>query len=207
LSTSEIRWFWRAADALGQPFGALFQLLLLTGMRLREAAHMTWAELDDDRTVVSLPGARTKNGRPHLVFLSPLARECLAGVRRIEGKPDYVFTTTGITPVSGFSKAKRDLDEAMLEIAVIENLKAAIEPWRLHDLRRTCATTMAEIGIAPHIVEACLNHISGHKGGVAGTYNRASYANAKRAAWERWAAHIETIVSGRPANIVPIRAA
>ena len=81
----------------------------------------------------------------------------------------------------------------------------AQEPWRLHDLRRTCATGMAEIGIAPHIVEAVLNHISGAKGGIAGVYNRAQYATEKKAALERWAAHIEALISGRPAKVVPMR--
>jgi integrase len=79
-----------------------------------------------------------------------------------------------------------------------------IPPWRLHDLRRTAATGMAEIGIAPHIVEAALNHVSGVKAGVAGTYNRATYAEEKRAALERWASHVEGIVSGRPANVVSL---
>jgi integrase len=82
-----------------------------------------------------------------------------------------------------------------------------IPPWRLHDLRRTAATGMAEIGIAPHIVEAALNHISGAKAGVAGTYNRAAYAEEKRAALERWATHVQGLVSERPANVVKMRKA
>ena len=77
-----------------------------------------------------------------------------------------------------------------------------IPPWRLHDLRRTAATGMAEIGIAPHIVEAALNHVSGARAGVAGTYNRAAFAPEKRAALERWAAHVEGLISGN-SNIVP----
>jgi len=79
----------------------------------------------------------------------------------------------------------------------------ATPPWRLHDLRRTAATGMADIGIPPHIVEAALNHVSGAKAGVAGTYNRAAYANEKRAALERWALHIERLVSsGEPDKVV-----
>jgi integrase len=77
--------------------------------------------------------------------------------------------------------------------------------WRLHDLRRTCATGMAEIGIAPHIVEACLNHVSGAKASVAGIYNRAAYMPERRAALERWATHIHGLVAGRPAKVMPLR--
>ena len=77
-------------------------------------------------------------------------------------------------------------------------------PWRINDLRRTAATGMAEIGIAPHIIEACLNHISGAKAGVAGTYNREAYAPEKKAALERWAAHVEGLIAGRTSKVVPL---
>ncbi len=80
-----------------------------------------------------------------------------------------------------------------------------IPPWRIHDLRRTAATGMAELGIAPHIVEAALNYVSGAKAGVAGTYNRAAYATEKKAALERWAAHIEGLISGPPVEGLPLR--
>jgi integrase len=109
---------------------------------------------------------------------------------------DLVFTTDGAHPVSIGSKIKRRLDAAM-----------SIPSWRLHDLRRTAATGMAEIGIAPHIIEACLNHVSGHKAGVAGIYNRAAYAPEKKAALERWAAHVDGLISGKPANVVQMHRA
>jgi integrase len=101
----------------------------------------------------------------------------------------------GTHPVSIGSKVKRRLD------TVIQ-----IPPWRIHDLRRTAATGMAEIGIAPHVVEACLNHISGAKAGVAGTYNRAAYAPEKKAALECWAANVEALIAGKPAKFVPLKA-
>lgn len=153
----------------------------------------------------ALPGERTKNRRPHIVPLPPAACDLLASVRVLAGKPGYVLTTTGRSPISGFSKIKRRLDAAMIVAARKENDDAAIPPWRLHDLRRTAATGMAEIGIAPHIVEAALNHISGAKAGVAGTYNRAAYAAEKKAALERWAAHVLGIVTKQPAKVVPLR--
>lgn len=191
LTDAEIVKFWRATDAERKELSALLKLLLLTGCRLNEVAGMTRAELSDDGATWNIPGSRTKNKRPHVVPLAPLARK-LVGT----GSEGFVFTTTGRSPVSGWSKIKGRLDEAM-----------KIPPWRLHDLRRTAATGMAEIGIGPHIVEAALNHISGAKAGVAGTYNRAAYAEEKRAALERWASHVQGLVSERPANVVKMRKA
>jgi integrase len=188
LSNAEIVAFWRAADAERKEFSVLLKLLLLTGCRLNEVAGMRRAELHDDGTW-HLPGARTKNKKPYIVPLPPLARELIASIP-VTG--EFVFSASGV--VFGWSRLKNRLDAAM-----------QIPPWRLHDLRRTCATGMAEIGIAPHIVEACLNHISGAKAGVAGTYNRAAYAAEKKAALERWAAHIEGLISGRPAKLLPWR--
>jgi integrase len=118
------------------------------------------------------------------VPLPPLAREIVAQLPRIDGGR-FVFSIDGRGPITGWSRTKAKLDAAM-----------GAPPWRLHDLRRTAATGMAELGIAPHIVEAVLNHISGAKAGVAGTYNRAAYAPEKKAALERWAAHVEGLVSG-----------
>ncbi len=182
--------FWKAADAERKEFGVLLKILLLCGCRLNEASGMRRSELSDDGAVWTLPGGRTKNGHEHAVFLPPLAREILASVPTLG---DLIFTTDGEHPVAIGSKIKRRLDAAM-----------QIPPWRIHDLRRTCATGMAEIGIAPHIVEAVLNHISGAKAGVAGTYNRATYPAEKKAALERWAAHVEGLISGRPAKVVPL---
>ncbi len=193
LTGAEISAFWRACDAAGEPFGQALKLLLLTGCRLSEVADMRRAELSDDGKTWTIPGTRSKNGRPHVVSLPPLAREIIDSVRTIEG--GHVFTTTGKTPISGWSKVKRRLDEKM----------GNPPPWRLHDLRRTAATGMAELGVPPHIVEAALNHVSGAKAGVAGTYNRAAYAEEKRAALERWGAHIAGLVSGKAANVVPMR--
>ncbi len=167
---------------MGQPFGPLFRLLLLTGYRLSEIAEMTRSELSDDLSTLHLPGTRTKNGRPHVVYLSPLAREVLRSVTPIEGCP-YVFSTNGRTPVSGFSKAKARLDFLM-----------TVQDWRLHDLRRIAATGMAGLGVPPHIVEAALNHVSGAKAGVAGTYNVEAYSEERKVALDGWAAHVENIV-------------
>jgi hypothetical protein len=78
-------------------------------------------------------------------------------------------------------------------------------PWRLHDVRRTVATGMASLGVQPHVVEAVLNHISGHKAGVAGIYNRAQYLPERRQALDLWANHVAALVAGEASNVVPMR--
>lgn len=191
----ELRQFWKATGIMGQPFGPLFRLLLLTGCRLSEIAEMTYSELSDDLSTLHLSGSRTKNGRPHVVYLSPLAREVLRSVKPIEGCP-YVFSTKAKKDVSGFSKAKA----RRTHVSGFSKAKArldglmTVQDWRLHDLRRTAATGMAGLGVPPHIVEAALNHVSGAKAGVAGTYNVEAYMRERKEALEKWAAHIESIV-------------
>jgi integrase len=195
LSEDEIVRFWRAAQAARKEFEASLKLLLLTGCRLNEVAGMISSELNEDCTTWTIPGTRTKNGRPHIVPLSPLARQIISEAQRAGGTPHLVFTTNGRSRISGWSKLKKRVDLAM-----------KIPHWRFHDLRRTAATGMAEIGIAPHIVEAVLNHVSGAKAGVAGTYNRAAYSTEKRVALERWADHVAGLTSGRIAKIIPMPA-
>jgi integrase len=206
LDKTEIKWLWKACDNIGGPFGALWKTLLLTGCREREASDMVRSELGDNN-VWEVPSCRTKNHLAFLVPLPPLALDVISSVPTIK-ESALVFTTSGKTAVSGFSKAKRQLDEKMTEIA-----GQPIKPWRIHDLRRTFSTIMNEspddggLGIAPHIVEACLNHISGGaKNGVAGVYNKAKYLSEKRSALLRWADHIEGLVSDRKPKVVPLHA-
>jgi site-specific recombinase XerC len=214
LDNSELVQFWKACDAIDEPkegstqrgiFGALYQTLLLVGARLREVSGMDRTELNG---VWEVPGDRTKNHLPFLVPLPAAALEIINAVPTVAGS-SLVFTSNGKTPVSGFSKAKKALDTKMAEIA-----GKPIAPWRVHDLRRTFSTTLNEspedggLGIAPHIVEACLNHISGGaRSGVAGTYNKAKYLSEKRVALQRWASHIEGLVSGRKADVPSLDAA
>jgi integrase len=191
LTDDEIRKFWGACAEIGEPVGQLLKLLLLTGCRRSELAGMRRSELSEDGTTWNIPSSRTKNGRAHVVPLSAAARDIIASLKPIAGAAGFVFTANGRSAISGWSNLKHRLDAAM-----------GIPAWRLHDLRRTAATGMAGIGIAPHVVEACLNHISGAKAGVAGTYNRAAYAPEKRAALERWTVHVEGLVAG---NVIPLR--
>jgi integrase len=183
LSNQEIVAFWHAADKITPPFGALFKLLLLTGCRLNEVARMEAGELSKDGAVWTIPGNRTKNHLIHVVPLSRLARTILKGISH-SPECNFTFSTNQRTPVSGFSKVKRRLDAEMKDVP----------PWRLHDLRRTCATGTAEIGVPPHIIELCLNHVSGARAGVAGIYNRSVQMEERRAAMERWADHVTGLV-------------
>jgi integrase len=201
LSEQEMRWFWLACDRLGAPYGPLFKTLLLTGARLAEVTGMRRAEVSDEGAW-TMPAERAKNHRPNLLPLPPLARGALAETPQVESEDGYVFTYSGAL-LTGFSRAKATLDAAMLAIAREEDSAAQLPPWRLHDLRRTVSTMMHDqLGVPPHIVEAVLNHVSGHKAGVAGTYNLAEYRAEKQAALTRWAAHVQGVVERRPAKVV-----
>ena len=184
LRPEEIVKFWHACDKISVPFGAVFKLLLLTGARLNEVGGMLEDELNGD-AMWELPGSRSKNRRAHQVPLPPLAVEIIASVPRIENCP-YVFSITGRAPISGYSKKKRELDKVM----------GKPKPWRLHDLRRTAVTGMAELGIRPDVIELCVNHVSGVRRGVAGTYNKAELLDERRKALRRWALRIEGLTSG-----------
>jgi integrase len=201
LTEAELKLFWQACEQIGPPYGPLFLTLLLTGQRLSEVAGMTRAELSDDGTQWTLPGVRTKNHRTHLVPLPPLARTIIAQVPRVENPSGLVFSIGGQKLIS-FHRPKLELDRIMADLARAEGRH--VEAWRLHDLRRSAATGMATLGVLPHIVEAVLNHVSGAKGGIAGVYNWAEYAAEKKAALERWAAHLEGLVSGRLANVTAL---
>ena len=172
LSAGELRRIWNAAS--DGTYGAIIKLLILTGQRRSEIAELRWAEINLEAGAITLPAARTKNKRPHVVPLGPTALALLKGLPRTR---EHIFD------FCSWSYAKRLLDE-----------RSGVSGWVIHDMRRTVATGMADIGIQPHIIEAVLNHVSGHKGGIAGVYNRANYAAEKAAALTRWDEHVASIV-------------
>ena len=201
LSDDEVRRLWAAAGGLSYPFGPIVRLLLITGQRLGEVSGMTWAEVDLERQLWSLPRERVKNDRAHDVALSELAVEALASLPKIAGTRPLVFTTTGETPASGFSRAKRNLDKAIAADGV-----EPVPAFTLHDLRRTVATGMQRLAIPPHVTEAVLNHKSGVIRGVAAVYARHDYADEKRAALDAWGRRLREIVAGDGArNIIPLK--
>jgi integrase len=131
------------------------------------------------------------------VHLTALAVEVIEELPRLGAEPRFVLTTTGTRPISGYSKAKAAIDRRM----------PAVEPWTFHDLRRTAATGMARLNIAPHVVDRVLNHVSGTIRGVAAIYNRFDYAEERKAALEAWSRHIEGFIGRDPQNVVPLRRA
>ncbi len=192
LTDDELRLIWHHAG--GGDYGAIVKLLILTGQRREEVGGMLWSELDLEASTWRIGAARTKNARPHDVPLSASAVSILKTLSRRAGR-DLVFGL-GNGSFSGWSKGKSALDGRMTKALRPTDEAVKLTPWRLHDLRRTCATRMADLGVLPHVIEAALNHISGHKAGVAGIYNRATYAAEKRAALDAWADHVMALVGG-----------
>jgi integrase len=176
LDDDELKALLRACRNDAYPFRQYVPLLLATATRRAELAEMRWSEIEGDKWVI--PAARAKNGKPHVVPLSRFAREVLTEVPRFLDC-DFVFTTTHRSPVSGFSKMVRRLSEG-----------SGTSGWRLHDLRRTAASGMARLRVAPHVIERVLNHISGTISGVAAVYNRYGYDDEKADALEQWGARL-----------------
>ena len=192
LTDAELVSVWKAcAD---NDYGRIVRLLILTGTRCQEVGGLRWSELDVDAGTWRLPKERSKNGREHVIALPPEALAILASGPREGGDHLFGFRAAGF---KSWTRGKKALDS---------HLAGTVRPWRRHDIRRTVATGMADIGIEPHIIEACLNHFSGHRRGVSGVYNRALYERATAAAFVRWSAHVAALVEGREHKIVPLRA-
>jgi integrase len=194
LDLDEIRRIWIACEDCGA-FGEITQLLLLTGQRRCEISDAKWHEVDFNKAELVLPAERVKNNRQHTVPLVPAAINILKKIKERGVEGERVFATLSWT----HSKAALDRK--------IAALGPQIPRWTLHDARRSTATHMAEIGIQPHIVEQILNHQSGHKAGVAGTYNRANYAIEVRSALARWAEALLAAVENRQTKVTPLRRA
>ena len=192
LSNAELVSIWSACHDRG--YGRIVKLLTLTGARREEVGAMTLSELDLDAGTWTIPAARAKNGREHVLPLSPAALAIIGEVERVPGRA-HLFGGEVDRGFQRWSAAKRELDK-----------RAGVTGWTVHDLRRTAATRMADLGIQPHIVEAVLNHQSGHKRGPAGVYNRSTYTAEAKTALERWAAHVLALVAGRADNVVTLRA-
>jgi integrase len=179
LTQDELRKLWRALG--DDAFSDVMRLLLLTGQRRNEIGKLQWSEVDLARKMIILAPARTKNSRQHELPLSAQALAIIARQPR-RNSTEFVFgTRSGFTNWHG---CKQELDA-----------RIGIAPYRIHDLRRTCATGMGELGVLPHVVEQALNHVSGAKAGVAGTYNRSKMIDAVRQGLQAWSDHIDRITS------------
>ena len=175
-------------------YADILRLLILTGQRAREIADLRWSEIDFDRDLLSLPPERTKNARPHEVPMSGAVRDIL---KARTGTRDFVFGV-GAGGFSGWTRCKERLDRR-----IGDELGKPLPHWTVHDFRRTAATRMVDLGEGPHIVEAVLNHVSGHR--VAGIYNRSLYKAEKAQALSKWATHVLAVAKGKKSNVTPIR--
>jgi integrase len=169
-----------AARKIGGPYGGIVEVLALTGQRRQEVGRLEWVELDLTKRMWIIPKTRTKNAKPHIVHLCEQSMALLGG---FDQRGPYIFSVHGDKPFQEFSKAKRLLDQL-----------SRVTGWRLHDLRRTCVSGMARLGIAPHVADKILNHQAGTISGVAAVYQRHEFLAERKDALERWGAHVADIV-------------
>jgi integrase len=191
LSDVELAAVWRACD--DDDYGKVVRLLILTGCRREEIGGMRWSEFAPDGTTWTLPAERSKNERPLTLPVLPMMREIISNVPHMATR-EQLFGER--SQLHGFTRwhCKPALDE-----------RSGTTDWTLHDLRRTCATRMADIGVQPHIIEAVLNHYSGHRAGVAGVYNRSPYANDIKNALAQWHDHLRALVEGGERKVLQLR--
>ena len=195
LSDSEIAAIWCACG--DDEFGKIVKLLVLTACRREEIGGLKWSEVNLDAGTITLPKERVKNKHEHVLPVPPLALEIIGSVPVVVGR-DHLFGDRSVNGFTGWGAAKNDLDDRLDKIT----------EWRLHDIRRSVATWLAEHGdVEPHVIEAILNHYSGHRSGDAGTYNRAKYGRQMCAALSLWDDHLRSIIEGRKRVVVPLKTA
>lgn len=207
LSDAELVAVWEAAEAAGFPFGTGVRMLILTGQRRSEVFSARWPEFDLAERAWTIPRERAKSDREHIVPLSQAALDLIAGLPRIAGAaedgtpadPEFLFTTTGSSPFSGFNKAFDRLCTAAADIFAKAAAEAGrtvdpMKPWVMHDLRRTFATGCAKRAVPVQVVEKLLNHRSGTHAGIVGVYQRHEYWDERRAAADSWAEHVLSLV-------------
>jgi integrase len=179
----------RDRHAEGDRHASVMALLLLTGCRREEVAAARWSDVDLEKATLTVPAARSKNGRAHRVPLSRQALALLADLPRSDG---LVFTRPDGRPLASWTSETLKIQVASLTTG-----------WHRHDLRRTAATLLGQMGTAPHVIESALNHAAIHSA-LAATYNRSRYGAEVATALQLLADQYDAI-SG--ANVVPIRAA
>jgi integrase len=176
LNDDELGSVIKAARKIGRAYGGIVEFLALTGQRREEVAQATWDEFDLEQRLWSLPNHRTKNGKAHIVHLSD---EALAVLRQTPKRGHFVFSDSGTKPFQALSWGKRELDRL-----------SGVKDWCLHDLRRTCVSGMARLGVAPHVADKILNHQAGTISGVAAVYQRHDFMAERKDALQRWGSHV-----------------
>lgn len=194
----EVRQIWSASFEMGDVWGPFLRLLLLTAQRRSEVLGLEWSEIDFERGRITKPGSKTKNGKAHVTHLSVPAIDELVALKAklsVEDKlvQGLIFTTTGRTPISGVSKAKVRLDALLGD---------DVAPWRLHDLRTSFSTAMAESGVPESVADRVLNHsaVGSAPSAVARVYNKAEMLPQRADALNRWA----EIVTGERGTVMKL---
>lgn len=191
LSDDELKAIWNACEGLHFPYGKMVRLLILTAQRRSEVAGMAWAEVDLETGLWEIPSERAKNKKAHIVHLSSQAVGIIESIDKVS---DLALSLKN-TPLTGYSLAKKALDEA-----------SGVTDWRFHDIRRTVTTGLAGMGIAPHVADKILNHSSGMISGVGAVYQKHEFLSERKAALEAWGKQIDLMLNDEDeTNVVPLR--
>jgi integrase len=194
LSNQELAAVWNACDK-GDDFSRIIRLLILLPCRRGEVGGMAWGELNLEGGTWTIPKERSKNARAITLPLMPMTTDIIRSVLPRAGRDQLFGEHNSPKGFTSWFRGKEALDK-----------KAGIAEWNIHDLRRSVATRMADLGVAPHVIEQILNHVSGHKSGVAGIYNKSSYEREVRAALAMWADHVRTLATGGEHKVVALQA-
>jgi integrase len=191
LSDDELAAIWRACG--DDDHGRVIRLLILSACRRAEIGDMVWDEVDEEHGTFTITAARSKNGKPHMLPLPAAAMDIIASVPHMLSRPQlFGQRSHGFTR---WHKGKLELDQ-----------RSGVSDWTYHDLRRTAATRLGDLGVQPHVIECILNHSSGFRAGVAATYNKSPYLREMTAALALWADHVRTLVEGGKRTVVPFSA-
>jgi integrase len=202
LNDAELRIVWLAAGRLNDPFGSWVRMLILTGQRRSEVAQMRWRDLELGEMIWTIPvedGMTNKTAKEHSVPLSSTATEIIE--TSIKVSRIYVFATVPESHIQGYSKAKQQLNGHITDILTEEGA-STMTSWTFHDVRRSVATGLGDLGVAPSTIEAVQNRAKG----VADTYNKSQYLPEKRAALDAWARHINGLIFNKKSNIIDLLA-
>jgi integrase len=189
LSDAELAAVWNNCGS--DDYGRIVKLLILLGQRRQEVGGVRWSELDLDAGTWTLPKERAKNGKAHTLPLMPMALGIIRAVPQMATRPQ-LFGSRSSGGFTAWDLGKQALDKA-----------SGVTAWTPHDLRRSFATRLCDLGIAPHVVEQILNHQSGHRSGIVGVYNKSRYEREVRAALAMWEDHIRTLVEGGERKVIP----
>ena len=198
-----MRWVWQAVETERAAERGVVRRLITSGQRRGEVAGLDWKELSRADREWHLPAARAKNGCENVI---PLTAAEVAELDKIAGgskwpRSGFVYPSSAAKPLRGFSKLKRRIDASMAKEA--EKVGAVIDPWTLHDLRRTLATRMQRLGILHEVVEHLLNHREKSRAGIAKVYQTHDFKPEKLAALERWEADLRRVLEGEAGTVIP----